>query len=326
MLAAAEVEAALPMASAIDVMAEAFAALSSGAATVPQRLALPLEADSAGSGAVGLVMPATSPKAGLAVKVLSVVPENPSRGKPAIQGLVLLQETRSGAPVAVLEGAAVTALRTGAAAGLATRLLAPPDARTGLVVGAGGQARSQILALDAARALEVIGVFNRTQESAEALVARVAGEVEARLEVVADLAPAVRQADVVTTVTSAGEPVLFGSELPAGCHVNAIGSFTPGMRELDIAAVARARVFMDSPAAALEEAGELIAAVAAGESRPAVWTQIGDVAAGRRPGRRSADEITLFKSVGHAVQDLYAAAAVYDACAKRDLGVEVRMR
>lgn len=168
-------------------------------------------------------------------------------------------------------------------------------------------------------------LFNRTSAKARALAERMAGAVRAELEVVDSVDAAVRRADIVTCVTSAVEPVLGGSLLAAGAHVNAMGSFRIGMQELDTKAIGRSRVFVDSVEAALAEAGELVAAEAEGSSTRTEWTEIGRVAAGRDAGRRSDAEVTLFKSVGQAAQDVVVAARVVQAAQVADRGVVVEL-
>ena len=189
------------------------------------------------------------------------------------------------------------------------QLLAREDARAALLVGTGAQARTQVLALDAARELERIGVFGRRTDAARELVAELQGQVRASLEVVSELRPALGEADVVATATPSEEPLFSLEDLAPGTHLSCVGSFTPAMRELDVETVAAASVFVDQRAAAEVEAGELIAARDAGRSRPENWIEVGEVELGRHPGRRGPGELTLFKSVGLAAQDVVVAAA-----------------
>ena len=315
LLRGTDVRAACPMAMAIDVVADGFVALSSGRTTVPLRSRIGLA-----DGAVALTMPAGrtgSPY--YAVKLVSVVPGNPGRGRPLISALVLLADALSGETLAVIDGESVTALRTGAAGGVAARMLALPDARIIALFGAGTQAREQLLALAAVRDIGLVRVVTRSPAHAGALLRWAAERPElsaVRLEVgTADAA--VADAEIVVTATSSSTPVFSGAHLRPGVHVTAVGAFTPETRELDDATMRGATVFVDHRPAALAEAGELRGL------HPEDVAEIGAVIAGRAPGRTSPTERTIFKSVGNAIQDLAVASAVYDRSRELGLGEEV---
>lgn len=309
------------MAAAVAAMKKAFAALSAGEAQVPARTVVQVPE----AGGVVLVMPGYLPGEGLATKLVSVFPGNRQRGRPALHGLVVVLDPETGEPAAVVDGTFLTAWRTGAATGAATDLLARRDARTAALFGCGAQARTQALALDAVRDLELIRVCARRRESAEAFAVAMQPSVAARLVPAASPREAVEGADLVTAATSSATPVFEGRHLAPGAHVNGVGSFTLEMQEVDIETVRRARVFVDSREAARAEAGDLMIAAAAGATRPEDWTELGDVAAGRTPGRASASEITFFKSVGVAVQDVVAAARAAAAVRRLGLGREVEL-
>ena len=179
--------------------------------------------------------------------------------------------------------------------------------------GSGAQARTQLLAIDAVRDLEEIRVFGPEPDAVAAMIEELQDRTRAELTEVADSAAAVDGADVICTATSSPVPVFDGALLKPGAHVNAIGTYTLDRRELDVETVGRARVFVDLVAAALEEAGELVHGIEAGITNAAEWTEIGDVASGRAAGRRDPTEITVFKTVGHAVQDAVTAALLLDA-------------
>ncbi len=308
-----EIRECLPMPAAIETAKDAFSALSSGSASAPQRSCI-----DTGSG-VTLVMGAGVAGHGLATKTVSVFDGNHTRGIPAVQGLVLVLDPETGTPDAILDGTFLTAWRTGAASGAATSLLARDDARVGLVIGSGPQARTQVLAIDAARELDTIFVYGRDPERANACVDDVRGHARANVRTADDLDAVLARADVLCTATNARAPLFDGDRLPAGIHVNAVGSFTPEMRELDATTIRRAKIFIDAVEAALEEAGELIAARDAGVTDTAAWTELGRVATGA-PGRTDPQEITLFKSVGHAVQDVTAASRAVAEARARGLG------
>jgi len=316
-----DLRAALSMETAIQSALEAYTALAGGAAQVPPRLVLPAED---GSGTT-LVMGGRVPGAGLATKVVSVFPGNRDRDLPVVPALVTVLDPATGLPVALLEGTTLTALRTGAAAGASARLLAREDARTGALIGCGRQGETQLLAMVAARELEEVRVFARRFAGVEAFCARMQPHVAPRLVPARSCQQAVSGADVVFAATTSATPVLDGDWLAAGTHLSGVGSFTLEQQELDARSIARARIFIDDRDGALTEAGELVAAEAAGLTRREDWTLLGDVATGRAPGRRDAQEITLFKSVGNAAQDVTAAAHALAEARARGLGRTIEL-
>ena len=320
-LSAADLRAALPMSEAIEVAKLAYAALARGAATVPPRLALRASA----ARGTTLLMAADVAGVGLGAKLVSVFPGNKRLGKPSVSGLAVLLDPATGEPTALVDGAALTAWRTGAASGAATDLLARRDAVAAAVFGCGAQARTQVLALDAVRRFEKILVYAPEPREVDDFVAEMGPLLQAHLEPAPDSQAAVRDADVVCAATSSSTPVFDGRLVRPGTHVNGIGSFTPTMQELDATLVERAHVFIDSLEAALQEAGDLLIAAAEGRTQPADWTAIGEVILGRRPGRTSPDEITLFKSVGLAVQDVTTAARAVERARRAGLGTLIEL-
>lgn len=317
LLSAADVRAAVPMREAIAATADAFRRLSSGEATVPPRVHQPAQ-----EGAV-LLMSAHLPHTGaVGVKLVSAFPGNAARGLPMIHALVVVLDAATGVPRALMEGSALTALRTGAATGAATDLLARPDAAVLALFGAGAQARTQLEAVRAVRPLREVRIVARSRESALRLAAEVEG-VEVRTP--STPAEALRGADLVVAATSSASPVFAGGDVEPGAHVNGVGSYTPAMREVDAALVERALVVVDSRAGALAEAGDLLAPIAAGRLREADLAELGEVLAGTRPGRTSPGQVTFFKSVGNAVQDAAVAALALAAAEARGLGREVEL-
>lgn len=306
------------MPRAILAMRSAFEQLSSGRAAVPVRTAVE------GAGTTGLFMPGWLPEEGaLGAKVVTVRTANAGTGRPVVQALVLLLDVETGEPAALMDGTWLTALRTGAASGLATELLARPDADVLAVVGAGGQARAQIEAVLAVRPIREVRLRSRGMRSAEVLAETLAGEGPVNSEggvvsfsAESDPVRHVEEAGVIVTATDAVSPVLPDA-LPAGVHINAVGAYTPAMCEVPPRVVARARVFVDEGSAAREEAGDLIRAMEAGLFQ---WTdvagELGEVVADKVTGRRTPEEVTLFKSVGSAAQDLAVAHAVLAAAGR----------
>jgi ornithine cyclodeaminase len=259
----------------------------------------------------------------LTVKAVAVFPHNPERGLPTIHALVIVFNAQTGAPAALIEGATLTALRTGAASGAATDLLARSDSTILAVFGSGAQARTQIEAVCAVRPIAEVRVFSLDLGSAQQLTRDLDGRTAsgARLRLATSSEVAVAQADVICTATTSSTPVFADEALAEGVHINAIGAYTPEMQEIDPATVARARIFVDSRRAALAEAGDLIQPIRQGLiSEADIFAELGEVVAGTRPGRTGAAQITLFKSVGLAVQDAVAAGAILRRAEAEGLG------
>lgn len=304
---AEETRGTLTMADAIKAVKEALAELSTGRAIVPARTSLEVP----GRRTTALVMPAFLPRTGrLGVKLISLCEDNPAKGLPLAQAVTILMDADNGTPLAVLDAGYLTAVRTGAAAGVATDVLARRDARVAAIFGAGVQGRTQLEAIAAVRPLRKAFVFDVDAGAASVF----AKELSARLglEVEPASSPAaLREADIVSTATTSATPVFADGDLKPGVHINAIGSYKPHVREIPAEAVLRARVFVDDRRSALEEAGDLIIPIREGLiGEDHVRAEIGEVLAGLKPGRASDDETTLFKSVGNAVLDLAVASLV----------------
>lgn len=307
-LAHDDVKRLLPMEDCIELMAEVLADLSRGRAWQPLRFVVrPPEETSL----MGL-MPAhrSAPLAAYGLKAVCIFPGNPARGLDMHQGGVLLFDGETGEPRALVNASAVTAIRTAAVSAVATRALARPDARELAVLGSGVQARSHLEAMAKVRPFERARVWSRTPDHAQAF----ASEAEAPfpVEAVGSAEAAVRCADVVVTVTSAREPIVTREWLADGAHVNAVGSSIPTTRELDAATVSAAALFADSRDSLVNESGDYLFAVKeAGIGADHVRAELGEVLTGSRDGRRSAQELTVFKSLGLAVEDLAAAEHAY---------------
>jgi ornithine cyclodeaminase/alanine dehydrogenase-like protein (mu-crystallin family) len=324
-LTADDVRRALPMQRAIEACEDAYAAYSSGEAVVPLRTQIPV-ADHDGT---SVFMPAHVPgRRATGVKVVSVYPRNAELGFPTIMGMVVLLDAATGAPVALMEGGYLTALRTGAAAGVAARHLACAEARVATLFGAGVQGRTQVLALAAVRPLEEVRVVDPAPGRAEALARDLGPELPA-VRWVFPPSPdeAVRGAHVVITATTSERPVFPGEALEPGTHVSAIGSFTPTMQEVDGTTLVRAaKLVVDSREAVLAEAGDIIIPLREGRiTADHIWAEIGEIVAGKRAGREDPDEITVYKAVGLAVLDVAAAAAALDGARELGLGTKVRL-
>lgn len=322
-LSANEVKAALPMREAIEAMRDAFGQLSAGQAVIPQRT--PVESKKG----VTLFMPAyLAGTDDLALKVASIYGENPARGLPLIMALVTVLDAETGAPVAVMDGTYLTAMRTGAASGLATELLARPDADVVALFGAGGQAQAQLEAVCTVRPVREVRVYTRTPAHAGAFSARVAGQgpVPPAVSVAPSPQAALRGASIIIAATTSSTPVFDGADVAPGAHVNGVGSFTAEMQEIDATLVRRAKVVVDQLAAAWKEAGDLIIPIKQGLITPAhVHGELGEIVNGDKPGRESDEEITFFKSVGVAVQDAAVAGRIYRAALAKNIGTVVEL-
>jgi len=315
MLSASEVRNALPMPKAIEAMRQAFGQLSAGNATVPLRSRI----DTAKG--VTLLMPAYLHQSrNLAVKIVSIYNENPSLNLPTIAATVLALDPQTGMPLAIMEGTSLTAIRTGATGGLAAQLLARKDAKKVAVFGAGVQAKAQLQALMVVRSIEAVNLFDISQPAARRMAEAVAAWPHApRVRIVASPQAALDDADVIIAATTSKTPVFDGNGLKPGTHVTGVGSYSADMQEIDETTVRRARVVVDSRAACLEEAGDLII------SKASIDAEIGEIINGAKPERQSAEEITFFKTVGVAVQDAVAAAAVLAEAEQKGLGTIIEM-
>ncbi len=308
-LTAADIERLLPMSECIEVVAGAFVALEQGEMTMPLRSIWIPPGANGGMAWMPAHRGGAEPLYGL--KVLCVIPDNPTRGLDGHQGQVMLADGVTGQLRALLDASAVTAIRTAAVSALATRLLAREDARTLAIVGTGVQARTHLEAIPLVRPIERVRIAGRTPDRAGEFVGELSGGVPFELEACASVEEAVRGADVVVTATTSREPVLTRSWLEPGVHVNAVGASQPTSRELDTASVADAALFTDRRESLENEAAEYRLALDEGLIEPAhVRAELGELLTGTATGRTSKDEITLFRSLGLAVFDVAAAAHV----------------
>lgn len=325
LLNAEDVRKSLPMKEAIEAMKSAYAALSSGKAVVPLRTRLSIP----GSEALSLFMPAYVHSAdgqALAIKVVSLFPTNPARGLAYIQAAVLVFDPQTGRALALLEGGSLTAIRTGAAGGAAIDLLARKDSKTVAIFGAGAQGRTQLEAACTARQIETAFIFDVNTDKAQAFAEEMKGKgaITKDIRVAQSTREAIENGDIICTATTSTTPVFEDQDLKAGTHISAVGSYTPEMQEVPAETLERAKIFVDSRAASLEEAGDLIQPIRAGlfdESH--IYGELGEVLLGIKSGRESQEEITYFKSVGIAVQDAMAAQVALNNAQRMNIGREV---
>jgi ornithine cyclodeaminase/alanine dehydrogenase-like protein (mu-crystallin family) len=313
----------LPMDKCIDLMADALAGLARGNAVNPLRSVLMLPFETAAPSALATMPAALGDPPALGVKIISVYPGNHEAGIESHQGFVLLFEPEHGSPVALIDAIEITAIRTAAVSGLATRLLAGSEAADLAILGSGTQARSHLEAMRAVRPIGRVRAWSPHRARLDAFLDWAATS-DLPVEATPDARTAVDGADIVCTVTASREPVLEGAWLAPGAHVNAVGASQPGSRELDNEAIRRSRLFVDRRESTMTESGDYLIPLregAIGEDH--IVAEIGEVAAGLAAGRRSANEVTVFKSLGLAIEDLAAARWVHQRAVETGSGSPV---
>lgn len=316
-----DVYALLPMDECMDVVSKTLQKTSQGDAINPLRTALRLPT---GGGLLGM-MPAylVSPES-VGIKVVTVMPGNHGTEFDAHQGAVLLFETKHGCLLAAMDASSVTAIRTAAASGVATRLLAREDASSLAILGSGVQARTHLEAMRLAREIKQVHVWSRTESSARHFAERESERHEMDIQVAPSAREAVAEADIICTCTSAQKPVLAGEWIAEGTHINAVGACLPKFRELNTPAVVKSRLFVDRRESAMNEAGDFLIPLQEGAiTDDHIVGEIGDILLGKIKPRRTPDEITLFKSLGIGAEDLAAAHHIYKKATRSNTGVAV---
>jgi ornithine cyclodeaminase/alanine dehydrogenase-like protein (mu-crystallin family) len=309
-LTQAEVTSLLPMAGCVEVMAEALRTLAEGGALLPLRTVLRLPGD---RGFFGVMPGHLERPAALGLKAIGVFPGNEGGPLDSHQGVVMLFDPETGAPAAIMDASSITAIRTAAVSGVATRALARPDAGDLAILGSGVQARSHLEAMAAVRPLRRVRVWSRSAANGAAFAEWAARRFGPSVELASSARDAVAGADLVCTTTGSRQPVLEGSWLAEGVHINAVGSSLATARELDSAAVARSRLYVDRRESAEHEAGDYLIPLREGAITAAhIVAELGEVLVGARPGRMEPGDLTLFKSLGLAIEDLAAARYVLD--------------
>jgi alanine dehydrogenase len=306
-----DIQKTVTMSQAIESIKQAFISLSRGETILPLRTQVPVENQEGTT----LFMPAYLPSVeSLGAKIVSVFPKNIESNLPTLHGLVILCNAKTGEPTAVMEGTYLTALRTGAASGVATGLLSRKEARTAAIIGAGIQGRTQLEAVCCTRDIRSVWVYDINHKAAEAFAEEmhIRGKpIPSEIIVAHSPAKAVSDADIICCATTSFVPVFEDDDLKPGTHINGVGSYTPNMQEIPEETILRSKVVVDSLSAALKEAGDLIIPLEKKLlSESHIHGEIGQVASGQIRGRESNEEITLFKSVGVAVQDVAVAELV----------------
>ena len=318
-LDAVTVEKLLPMDACIDAMEHALVALAQKASISPLRTVIRLP-----KGAIAAMPAYDDASATAGAKVVTAFPGNPALGLASHLGVVLLFDATDGVLRAVLDASAITAIRTAAVSGLATRVLAREDATVLAIIGTGVQARAHVESILAVRPIATIRVASRDTGRATAFVADLTDRYDCEFVVSASVQAAVRHADVVCTVSNSRTPILMGAWLAPGTHVNAVGSSVKDARELDASAVAMSRLYCDARQSILAESGDFLIAKAEGAVDDShVIGELGEVLTGAVGGRTSAEQVTLFKSLGLGIEDLSAANYVYARAVDQGVGIQV---
>lgn len=321
-LDSAQIRELLPMPQCIEVMADALAALARDEVYQPLRtIVRPPQA----RGLLGL-MPAyrAGDQGAFGMKAICVFPENPTQGKDAHQGAVILFSQETGEMLALMNASAITAIRTAAVSAVATRLLAREDAQTLAIIGAGVQARTHLAAITCVRSIKQVRVAARRFDNASKLAEEMQSQFSFPIEAVQSNEDAVRNADIIVTATSSLQPVINREWLSNGAHVNAIGTHSPGSREIDGATMAAARIFVDRRESALNESGDYLLAAKEGLVTPDnIIAEIGELLLGTKQGRTAPTEITLFKSLGLAIEDVASADYLYQKALSMNVGTWV---
>ena len=317
-LRSADVHALLPMAECIDLMHRTMRAVSEGRVVLPLRSVMVMPGD---LGMLGNMPGYLAEPECFGVKLVSLIPRNKPPQYSSHLGLVLLFEVEHGQPVALLDAAEITAIRTAAVSGLATRLLARPDASSLAILGAGEQASSHLAAMLTVRKLKQIRIWARDRDKAAAFARSEGAKHGIAIEIADTVKDAVTQADIICTVTKAREPILLGEWIEPGTHLNVVGSSVATTAEIDTPAVVKSRFFVDYRSSTITEGGEYLRALRTGAITPEhILAEIGEVANGSKPGRTSPSEVTLYKSLGIAPEDLASAHYVLQKARERGIG------
>jgi ornithine cyclodeaminase len=322
-VAGPDVRRLLPMSTCVDLMERALTELARGDAEMPVRL---VARTHDGRGVVAL-MPAHLGASGrFGYKAVTVFPDNDPAVVDTHEGAVAVLDPATGRMLGLVDGTAITTIRTAAVSAVATRHLARADARVAAILGAGVQARSHVEALAAVRDLAEMRIWSRDPDRARAAARETAALTGLAVEAIASAEAALRGADIVVTATSSRTPVLQRHWLGPGAHVNAVGACVPTARELDTRTVADARLIVDQRAAALAEAGDILLAIADGAiGRDHIAAELGEVVIGRAEGRTADDQLTVFESLGLGVEDVAAAGHVLDRAASEGVGTLVEL-
>lgn len=309
LLSSTDIRKLISMEEAINAMEQAFASYSEGTSRVPPRYVSEIE----GIGMDLFFKPAYNKSLGrIAVKILTQKTNEIIQGVPSILGVILLLDMKTGAILSMMDGTYLTALRTGAASGIATKLLARDDANTVAIFGCGAQGKTQLEAICDVRPIKRALLYDTNIDAAENLKIEMEEKLSISIDVEQDLQN-LKQADIICTATNSEKPLFSRDDISEGVHINAIGSYKPNMQELDPLIIKSGKLFVDSSESVLKESGDLIKPISSNVfSENIIKAEIGDLINNEVTGRQTNDEITIFKSVGLGVQDLFVANAIYN--------------
>jgi alanine dehydrogenase len=320
-LSESQVQGLIDLDELIAALERAHIQYSTGKAVMPVRLVVPLPQI---NGRITSMPGFLNEDKALGMKVVTYFQENPKRNLPAILGTILLFSAETGKIIAVMDGSYITAIRTACASAMASKVLSHPTASVLGVLGAGVQAKAHIRALCRVRKLHHIKIYSPSGTSATNVKQELESQIGIVIEVAKSAEETVRGCDLIVTATTAKDPIVTAEWLKPGAHINAVGSHRPDLRELDGATLARSKVFVDSRAAIMAECGDILLALEEKSITPDhVQTEIGEVLARTKPGRSKADEVTLYKSVGIAIQDVATAHLVYHKALAKNVGTHV---
>ncbi|MBI2998989.1 MAG: ornithine cyclodeaminase family protein [Deltaproteobacteria bacterium] len=318
-----DVRSLLDVEELIPVLEQAHIQFSTGKAVMPVRQVVPLPQI---KGRITSMPAYLGESRALGMKVVTYFPENPKQGLPMILATVFLYSTETGKLLAVMDGTYITAIRTACVSAVATRVLANPETPALGVLGAGVQARAHIRTLCRVRKIREIKVYDVLEKSVWSLKEELEPEVGIKIEPVQTAEEAVRNADLLVTVTTAKEPIVSADWLKPGIHINAVGSHRPDLREIDAATFERARIVVDSREAIMAECGDILLAIKEGViTENHIYAEIGEILAGKKAGRTAASEITVYKAVGIAIQDVATAQLAYEKALERKVGTNVHL-
>jgi ornithine cyclodeaminase/alanine dehydrogenase len=324
LLSRKDIESFLTIQDTIDIVEEAFKEYQQGTVKMPLRSVIAVEKH---AGSV-LYMPALLQGMGaLGVKVVSVYPKNPTEYHlPTTIGVVLLNDPKTGNPIAIMDGSFLTAMRTGAVSGVATKYLARKNAKELGIIGTGVQGRMQVTAVCKVRPIEKVKAYDIVPDQRSRFCEQISKDLGVQTIEAHTSEEAVRNSDIVITSSSSKEPVLKSEWLKAGAHINGIGSHTPNAREIDATTIKRAKLIVDTREAALKEAGDIMIPIAQGIITPEhIFAELGEIVTGKKQGRENDEEITLFKSQGLALQDVSTAWRIYELATKKGIGKSITL-
>jgi len=321
-LTAADVKKALPMSHVIEVMKQTFVYLSDKKAIIPQRTHLGI---SEFNGDV-LVMPIYLPDMErIGLKAITLFDDNPKKNLPLIHALITVFDATNGKPIAIMDGSYLTALRTGAGSGVATSILSREDSQVAAIFGAGEQGRTQLEAICSVRAIKKALIFDMNKAKAKLFAEEMSNSLSIPVKV-ASTNSDLKDVDIISTATNSAKPVFSDSDLKPGVHINAIGSYKPHKREVPSETILKAKVIVDHRESCLTEAGDLLIPLKEGIiTKNHILSEIGEIISSKKQIRKSREEITFFKSVGNAIQDLTAANEVIKAAEKRNIGQIIKL-